>query len=142
VAQAVVVRALLAQDKSAEAEKERDRFATPAARSQNVEARLKFRIAAARARAAMPRNADAKKDKDLEAVLAEATQRGLSQHQFEARLVLGEMKMKSGGTEAGRAYLEALEKDAAAKGFLLIARKARAAQRIDRTAILQQLLSY
>jgi hypothetical protein len=35
--------------------------------------------------------------------------------------------MKSGKTTAGRARLAALEKDATAKGFLLIARKAHAA---------------
>jgi tetratricopeptide (TPR) repeat protein len=125
LAQAVLVRALLAQDKTAEAEKELDRSASLAAKSQNAEARLKFRIAAARVRAATPRNADARKD--LEGVLAEATQLGLSQYQFEARLALGEIEMKSGKTPAGRARLEALEKDATAKGFLLVARKAHAA---------------
>jgi serine/threonine protein kinase/tetratricopeptide (TPR) repeat protein len=127
VAQAVLVRALLAQGKIAEAEKEIDRLASPASGSQNAEARLKFRIAAARARAAMPRNADARKD--LEGVLVEATRLGLSQYQFEARLALGEMEMKSKETAAGRAHLAALEKDATATGFLLIARKAGAAQR-------------
>ena len=35
--------------------------------------------------------------------------------------------MKSGDTAAGRLRLKALEKDATAKGFLLIARKAQAA---------------
>jgi len=126
LAQAVLVRALLAQDKTAEAEREIDRLASPAAGSQNAEARLKFRIAAARARAATTRNADAKKD--LEGVLAEATQLGLSQYRFEARLALGEAKMKSRETAAGREHLQALEEDATAKGFLLIARKARAVQ--------------
>ena len=126
VAQAVLVRALLAQDKTAEAEKEIDRLASPAAGSQNAESRLKFRIATARARAAMPRNADARKD--LEGVLAEAARLGLSQYQFEARLALGEMEMKSKETATGRAHLAALERDATARGFLLIARKAHAAQ--------------
>jgi eukaryotic-like serine/threonine-protein kinase len=126
VAQAVLVRALLAQNKTAEAEKEVDRLASPAAGSQNAETRVKFRIAAARARAAITRNADAKKD--LEGALAEATRLGLSQYQFEARLALAEMEMKSRETAGGRAHLQTLEKDATAKGFLLIARKARAAQ--------------
>lgn len=43
------------------------------------------------------------------------------------QLALGEIEMKSGKAAAGRARLEALEKDATAKGFLLIARKAAAA---------------
>ncbi len=45
------------------------------------------------------------------------------------RLALGEIEMKSAQTAAGRARLEALEKDATAKGFLLIARKAALAKR-------------
>jgi len=47
----------------------------------------------------------------------------------EARLALAEMKMKSGDRATARAHLEALKKDAAAKGFLLIARKADDGQR-------------
>jgi hypothetical protein len=39
------------------------------------------------------------------------------------------MEVKSGRAAAGRARLQALEKDATAKGFLLIARKAAAALR-------------
>jgi hypothetical protein len=72
----------------------------------------------------MTRNADSKKN--LEGVLAEANLLGLRQYQFEARLALGEMERKSSETAAGRARLQALEKDAASYGSLLIARKARA----------------
>jgi hypothetical protein len=74
----------------------------------------------------MQRDGDARKE--LEEVLAEATQLGLSQYQFEARLALGQIEMKPRKMIEGRAHLAALEKDATAKGFLLIARKARAAQ--------------
>jgi hypothetical protein len=42
----------------------------------------------------------------------------------EARLALGEIQIKSGRSAAVRAELKALEHDAKAKGFLLIARKA------------------
>jgi hypothetical protein len=48
--------------------------------------------------------------------------------QFEARLALGEMEMKSCDTAGGQTRLEALEKDATSRGFLLMARKARAAR--------------
>jgi serine/threonine protein kinase/tetratricopeptide (TPR) repeat protein len=126
VAQAVLVRALVAQDRIAEAEMEIGRLASIAARSQNAEARLKFKIAAARAWTAMQRNADARKD--LEEILAEATQLGLRKYQFEARLALGEIETKPNKTVVDRAHLAVLEKDATARGFLLIARKARAAQ--------------
>jgi hypothetical protein len=53
-----------------------------------------------------------------------ATKHGFVPEQLEARLALGEIEMKSGASDAGRARLAALEKDAQAKGFLLIARKA------------------
>jgi len=48
-------------------------------------------------------------------------------YQFEIRLALGEIEMKSGKTSAGVACLKSLERDASAKGFPLIARKAKAA---------------
>ena len=60
----------------------------------------------------------------LEAVLAEALKTRMIPQQFEARLALGEIELKSGKTPKGRARLVALEKDANDKGFLLIARKA------------------
>ena len=59
---------------------------------------------------------------------AEATKAGLVRLQFEARLALGEIELKSGASAAGRARLSALAAEATAKGFGLIARKAAAAQ--------------
>jgi len=49
------------------------------------------------------------------------------QHQLDARLALGEIEMKSGQTASGRVHLQALEREAHAKGFELIARKSAAA---------------
>jgi len=60
----------------------------------------------------------------LQSVLTEADKLGFVPCYFEARLALGEVEMSAGDTSAGRARLKALEKDARAKGFLLIARKA------------------
>jgi len=65
--------------------------------------------------------------RSLEATVAHAATLGYVPGEFEARLALGEIEMKSGQTAAARARLVALEKDASAKGFLLIARKAAAA---------------
>ena len=48
-------------------------------------------------------------------------------YQFEIRLALGEIEMKSGKTASGMARLKSLERDATAKNFLLIAHKAKAA---------------
>jgi serine/threonine protein kinase/tetratricopeptide (TPR) repeat protein len=66
--------------------------------------------------------------KKLEAALTEATKANLLYHQYDARLALGELEIKSGKIAAGRARLDALKKDATAKGFLLIAGKVDLAQ--------------
>ena len=65
--------------------------------------------------------------KKLDTALGAATKSGLMQEQLEARLALGELELESGKVPAGRARLAALERDAAANSFLLIARKAHAA---------------
>jgi serine/threonine protein kinase/tetratricopeptide (TPR) repeat protein len=62
--------------------------------------------------------------KKLDAALATATKSGLMAWKFEALLAIGELEMRSGKVSAGRAHLTVLEKDATAKGFLLVARKA------------------
>ncbi len=64
--------------------------------------------------------------KNLKAIVAETAGSG----QLEARLALGEIELRSENPAAGRATLQALEKDATAKGFLLIARKAAALTRL------------
>jgi len=61
--------------------------------------------------------------------IAEAMKSGFADYQLEARLALGEIEMQSGNPSAGRSRLDALEKDARVRGFLLIARKAAAASR-------------
>ena len=45
--------------------------------------------------------------------------------ELEGRLALGEMEVKSGAMTGGRARLNAVEKDASRRGFLLLARKAK-----------------
>jgi serine/threonine protein kinase/tetratricopeptide (TPR) repeat protein len=126
-ANAVLARALLAQGKSADAGKELDVAMGRGAKIQNEEARLKLALTAASIRAASGRRADqAGASNSLEAVLAQAKKHGFVGYQLEARLALGEIEMKSGHIAAGRARLTALENDARAKGFLLIARKAAA----------------
>jgi hypothetical protein len=69
----------------------------------------------------------AEAEKQLNLLLDEAIRDGLVSYEFEIRLALGEIEMKSGKTAAGLARLKSLERDATSKGFLLIAHKARAA---------------
>jgi tetratricopeptide (TPR) repeat protein len=59
--------------------------------------------------------------------LSEATKANLLFFQYDARLALGELDVKSGNVATGRARLTRLEENARGKGLLLIARKAAAA---------------
>jgi tetratricopeptide (TPR) repeat protein len=127
-AHVVLARALLSLGRRAEAEKEIDLATQLVAKSQNHAAHLEFSIVAARIHAASGQSAElADATRTLSIALAEATKHGFAGYQFEACLSLGEMEVKSGHAAAGRARLQALEKDATPKGFLLIARKAAAA---------------
>jgi hypothetical protein len=62
--------------------------------------------------------------RSIEAARSEARRAGRVGLEFEARLALGEIEMCSGRSAARRQRLEDLERDATAKGFVLIARKA------------------
>jgi tetratricopeptide (TPR) repeat protein len=60
----------------------------------------------------------------LQAVLREAEKAGLFIRKLEASLVLAQVEIESGHAATGRAQLQALQKEAEQKGFLLIARRA------------------
>jgi DNA-binding winged helix-turn-helix (wHTH) protein/tetratricopeptide (TPR) repeat protein/TolB-like protein len=122
LADTVLARALVAQHKYAEAQREIEAGKSFVAKSQNRANQFQLNIAEAQLHAAQNRIEEAKRS--LIAILAEAKQTGLLEYQFEARLELGELEIKSGKTASGRAHLDALAKDATSKGFLLIARKA------------------
>ena len=66
--------------------------------------------------------------KDLESVLSEAQKAGFYGQPLESRLALGEIEMQMGNIGVGRARLGALEAEARAKGYALIARKASVAR--------------
>jgi hypothetical protein len=83
-------------------------------------------VVAAQVRASLGKSAAARES--LKAALTEAQKHGFVRVELRTRLALGEIEMKSGQAVAGRARLEALEKDATAKGFGLIAQKAAAAK--------------
>jgi hypothetical protein len=63
----------------------------------------------------------------LTAVVDEATRTSHVRFAFEAGLWLGEMEIRAGKRDAGRARLTAIGKGATAKGFVLMAGKANAA---------------
>ena len=125
----LLARALLALGNRAEAGKEIHLASEMVAKSQNRAAHLDFSIESARVRAASGLSADlAEAARVLSGTLVEASKYGFAGHQFEARLSLGEIEMRLGKITAGRVRLAALEKEARARGFLLIARKAAAAR--------------
>ena len=66
----------------------------------------------------------------LQSIVADTTRRGLTPLAFEARLALAQMEYRAGDRAIALAHLTSLEKDAVAKGFGLIARKARAAREV------------
>ncbi len=122
----VLIHGLLAQDKVAEAKLELEHAAPLSAKSQNYLARLQFDWASALALVA---SGDAQAARRmLGRTLKQAREHGYVSMQFDCRLVIAELEKKSGNTAAAQAQLNALEKDANAKGFGLIARKALAGQ--------------
>jgi len=121
-AHSVFADILLAQGKSQDARKEVEAAEAIAKKSQNLSTRLNLEITGGRVRTVLGRSAQAKTA--LEAALAKAIKAGYFGFQLHASLALGEMEMHSGDSAAGRERLTALEKNATAKGFLLIARQA------------------
>jgi tetratricopeptide (TPR) repeat protein/TolB-like protein len=120
LATVILARALLAQGKNDEAAKEVEVGRSLSGASLST--RLNLAVTRARVEAALGKTREA--NKHATEALQLATKHGFVPEQLEARLALGEIEMKSGEADTGRARLAALEKDAQAKGFLLIARKA------------------
>jgi eukaryotic-like serine/threonine-protein kinase len=121
-ARTILARSLLAQDQPQEAKEAIDRASYLAAKSQDRTVRFSVGIISARVYAALHKTEEARAR--LTAVLAEAKRHGFVGHLLAARLALGEIDIGSGNSTAGRVRLGALEEEAAAKRFLLIARSA------------------
>ena len=117
-----LARAYLAGKKIAEARDAVERAS--AVPNQDVLTKLSIDVTAARTLEA-PSRADA--IKQLQSIVAETTRRGYVGLALGARLTLAEMEGRAGDRASARARLASLEKDAAARGYGLIARKARAA---------------
>jgi serine/threonine protein kinase/tetratricopeptide (TPR) repeat protein len=124
-AHTLLARALLMEGKLKEATTEIDQAKALWEKSRDFQQHFDVGIVSARILAQSHYPAEAEKQLDL--LLDEATRTGLVSYQFEIRLALGEIEMKSGRTASGVAHLKALERDASAIGFLLIAHKAKAA---------------
>jgi eukaryotic-like serine/threonine-protein kinase len=126
-----LARALLAQGKAAEAAKAIQHARSLAAKSQNPEIRWRTAIAAARINTAGKDAAHSAAGiaarQELATIIAKSRELGYQGIELDARLALAEIEMRAGQTTAGRTHLAAIEANAKAKGYNLIARKAAAA---------------
>ena len=129
-AKLLIAEARLAQGRISEAKKNVDDVIASAKDSHNQELELRAAITAARLQAVSASVHDVSESKrQLNRVLADATAAGFGDVEFEARLALGQIELASGNLAAGRARLEAVKKDSADAGLLLVAQKASAALR-------------
>jgi eukaryotic-like serine/threonine-protein kinase len=127
VAWCILARALLVGGKAAAATEAVQHARTLSAKSQNPEVRWRTAIAAAGIEAEKDASRSAAgmtARKDLAAVIAKSRTLGYRIVELDARLALAEIEMKSGQTAEGRAHLAAIEADAKARGYNLVARKA------------------
>jgi DNA-binding winged helix-turn-helix (wHTH) protein/tetratricopeptide (TPR) repeat protein len=124
----VLARALLAQGKAAAAKEAMQHARSLAVKSQDPNTRWPAAITAARIETAeknpIQSAAGIAARKELATIITKSRELGYMGIELDARLALAEIEMKSGQTTAGRAHLTAIEADAKAKGYNLIARKA------------------
>jgi tetratricopeptide (TPR) repeat protein/DNA-binding winged helix-turn-helix (wHTH) protein/TolB-like protein len=120
--EALLTRALLAQGKIKEAQVSAEHAFDFSKQSTDRTNGFEAKFAVASVDAASGRIPQALRA--LETVRTQASHFGYVGYDFEARLRLGEIELRSGKTSAGGMRLEQLSKDAKAKGFLLVAHKA------------------
>jgi tetratricopeptide (TPR) repeat protein/TolB-like protein len=121
-ARAVLAQSLLAQKEPAKAQETIELALALSGQTSKRSGRFAVAITAASIDAALGRTAKA--TRSLRATLAEAMKTGMVSTQLEARLTLGEIEITSGNTAAGFDRLLDVEKEARARGYGLIARKA------------------
>lgn len=129
-ARIVMARAFLAQNKFTEAEAALAKAATLARNNPSRILHFEMSLASAyekvEARTRPDRSSVTEAKTILESSLNEATRCGYLGYQFRLRLALGDIELNHGRAATGRASLEALSKDALAKGFGFVARSATA----------------
>jgi len=127
--QIVLAQALLAQDRLAEATAAVALAQSSAGEIAEPEAQLSFKIAAGRVQglAGSP-NAELQAMQSLQQCLVDATKGGFAVQRMEAELAIGEIEIATGKGDSGHAQLQALQKQATAGGYLLLARQANAAR--------------
>ena len=118
----VLARVLLALGKQEDAVRAVNSVRGRALQADNPYVRLNLLVEAARVDALSGKTAEARAL--LEKVLEQAEQHGFVGTKLKARLVAGEIERKKGNPTRGNEELAAVQKDANARGFLLIAQNA------------------
>jgi class 3 adenylate cyclase/tetratricopeptide (TPR) repeat protein len=118
----VLARVLLAEGKAIAAENELQHAKELLRENQDQRLKLEFQNTGAMIAAKNPLTVTAA-TKTLVRSVTEAKNYGFVDYQFDARLGLGEIEMQSGTPDAS-AHLSQLQRDANARGFVLIASKA------------------
>jgi tetratricopeptide (TPR) repeat protein len=111
----ILADCLLRQGQSSEAQSAIDHVRELAPKIEDRDTRLFVAITTARLRG-LTGDAD-NATKELRSYLAEAKRFGYLGYELQARLALGEIAVKAGKLDQGRAELKALKADAAARGF-------------------------
>jgi eukaryotic-like serine/threonine-protein kinase len=128
----VLARALLAEGKAAAAKDATQHARSLAAKSQNPNIRWQTAITSARIETAEKNHAHSAAAsvtcKELATIVTKSRELRYAGIELDARLALAEIEMKAGQITAGRGHLTAIEADAKAKGYNLIARKAATAR--------------
>jgi eukaryotic-like serine/threonine-protein kinase len=129
--QAILARNLLAAGNLAEAQSAAERAMTLSQKGTDPIPHFEATLADARIRAKLGKWAEARAE--LESMLASTRKSGYRAYELEGRLALAEIDLWAGSSNAA-AHLAAVEKDAQAQGFLLIANQAHAlSQQTKRT---------
>jgi eukaryotic-like serine/threonine-protein kinase len=125
MARVILVRSLLAQKKLPEAQSEMNGAMALAANASQRNLRYGTLTTSACLRAALGGESNVTGAKAaLGKIAVEADAAGMPYYALEARLEIGEIEVAEGKGARGRTELAAIQKEAAAKGFLLIATKA------------------
>ncbi len=121
MAYAALSRALLQQGKAKEAETASSRASKLSQEGGDLAGRFEALLAAAAVDARTGQTAEA--ERQLQAGDFEARRRGYTGYELQARLRLGELAVQAGHS-AGHTQLLAVQREAEAEGFLLMARQA------------------
>jgi eukaryotic-like serine/threonine-protein kinase len=122
---AILSRALLAQSNTEEAKAAVERAQASAQRTADRSSHFTSALTAAQVYAAKQQFVQGSKLAEM--VRAESSRYGYVGFEFEARLALGRLEIRSGNNSVGRVQLQQLQAHARKKGFILIAREAAAA---------------